>query len=56
MNGSNVTYFHSFTIEYIPTEIKKFIGNKNITTNIYRIQANGSIIHDTFLLNLLTLC
>ena len=28
--------------EYIPKEIKKFIGNKNIKTNIYRTQANDS--------------
>ena len=26
--------------EYIPEEIKKLISNKNIKTNIYRIQAN----------------
>ena len=25
-------------------EIKKVIGNKNTTTNIYRIQANDSVI------------
>ena len=28
-----------FGVEHIPKEIKKFIGNKNIITNIYRIQA-----------------
>ena len=44
MDGDNITYFDSFGIEYIPKEIKKFIGNKNIKTNIYRIQANNSII------------
>ena len=43
-NGDNVTYFDSFGVEYIPKEIKKFIGNRNITTNIYRIQANTSIM------------
>ena len=40
MNDNNATYFHSFGAEYIPKEIKKFIDNKNIVTNIYRIQAN----------------
>ena len=30
----NVTYFDSFGIEPIPKEIKKFIGNEIITTNI----------------------
>ena len=44
MNDDNVTYFDSFGVEYIPKEIKKILGSKNITTNIYRIQANDSIL------------
>ena len=36
VNAKNLTYFDSFGFEYIPKEIRKFIGNKNITTNIYR--------------------
>ena len=40
MNGDNVTYFDSSGVEHISKEIKKFISNKNIMTNIYRIQAN----------------
>ena len=36
-------YFDSFGVKHIPKEIKKFIGNKNIITNIYRIQAYDSI-------------
>ena len=46
--------FDSFGVEHIPKEIMKFIGNgqsssakarnKNIITNIYRIQAYDSII------------
>ena len=39
MNGGNVTYFESFWVKYILKQMKKFIGNKNITTNIYKIQA-----------------
>ena len=31
--------FDSFGVEHIPNKIKKFIGNKDIVTNIYRIQA-----------------
>ena len=42
--SENVTYFDSFGGEHIPQEIKKFIGNKIITTNIYRIQAYDSIM------------
>ena len=35
----------NFEVEHIPEEIKKFIGNKNIITNIYRIQAYDSIMY-----------
>ena len=38
-HNNNVTYFNSFGVEHIPKEIRTFIGNKNITTNIFRIQA-----------------
>ena len=43
-NNNNVIYFDSFGVEHIPTEIRKFINNKNIITNIFRIQAYDSII------------
>ena len=48
VNGNNrrascdAINFDSFEVEHIPEEIKKFIGNKNIITNIYRIQAYDS--------------
>ena len=32
-------YFDSFGVEHIPKEIKAFIGDKTIETNIFRIQA-----------------
>ena len=48
MNGGNVKYCDSFGTEYILKEIKKFIGNKNIRTNIHRIQENDSIIYGYF--------
>ena len=44
VNNNNVNYFKSFGVEHIPKEIKKFIKNKNIITNIFRIQAYDSII------------
>ena len=50
VNGSDITYFDSFGVEYIPNEIKKLIGNKNITTNIYRIQAFDSIMWGRFII------
>ena len=59
-SNDNVTYFDSFGIEHIPKEIKTFINcplslvlrptlrdvsqSKNITTNIFRMQAYDSII------------
>ena len=54
--NDNVTYFDSFGVEHIPKEVKKFIGNKNIKTNIFRIQAYDSIFADIFVLDLLILC
>ena len=37
-------YFDSFGIEHIPKEINKFIGNNDIKSNIFRIQAYDSIM------------
>ena len=48
VNNKTVTYFDSFGIEHIPKEVKKFIGNKNIITNIYRIQNYDSIMCSYF--------
>ena len=47
-NGNNIVYFDSFGVEHIPKEIKKFMGNKNTITNIYRIQAYDSIMCEYF--------
>ena len=41
---NNVTYFNSFGVEHIPKEIKTFMSNKNIKTNISRIQAYDSLM------------
>ena len=43
-NSNNVTYFDSFGVEHIPKEIKKFVKNKNLKINIFRIQAYDSIM------------
>ena len=37
-------YFDSFGVEHIPKEIKGFVNNKNIKTNIFRIQAYDLIM------------
>ena len=49
MSGNkNAIYFDSFRVEHIAKEIKKFKRNKNIITNIYRIQAYSSITSGYF--------
>ena len=44
LQENEIVYFDSFGVEHIPAEIKKFIGNKNIKANIYRVQANNSVV------------
>ena len=39
-----IIYFDSFSVEHIPEEIKKCIGIKNIKANIFRVQANDSVM------------
>ena len=42
--NNNVNYVDSFGVEHILKEIKIFIGNESIRTNIFRIQAYGSVM------------
>ena len=48
MNDINFIYFDSFWVELIPKGIKKFIGSKDIITNIYRIEAYDLIMCEYF--------
>ena len=57
VKNNEVIYFHSFGVEHIPKEIKKFIrseelghavGNKDIKDSIFRLQAYDSIMCDYF--------
>ena len=43
-NRNEIVYFDSFGVEHVPEEIKKIVGNENITANIFRVQANNSVI------------
>ena len=43
-NKSKVVYFDSFGVEYVPEDIKEFFRNKNIIANIFRVQANNSMM------------
>ena len=43
-NRNEVVYFDSFGVEHVPEEIKVFVGNKNIKANLFRVQANDSVM------------
>ena len=44
VDNNEVIYFDSFRVEHIPKEIKELVKNKNIKTNVFRIQANDSVM------------
>ena len=44
MINNDVTYFDSFGVEHIPKEMRTFINNEHIKTNIFRIQAYNSVM------------
>ena len=56
MKSNEVIYFDSFGVEYIPEEMMKRIKDKNIKSNIFRIQDNSSIMCGYFVLYLLNIC
>ena len=43
-NRNEIVYFDSFGVEHVPEEIKEFVGNKNIKANIFRVEANDSVM------------
>ena len=47
-NRNEIVYFNSFGVEHVPEEIKKFVGNENIKANIFRVQANDSVMCGCF--------
>ena len=53
MNGNNIVYSDGFGVDHNPKETRKFIGNKNIIRNIYRMQAFDSIICGYFCFGLI---
>ena len=55
-NRSEIVYFDNFGVEHVPEEIKKFVKNKSIITNIFRVQGNNSVMSGTFALDSLILC
>ena len=51
-----IIYFDIFGVEHVPKEIERFIGHKNIKTNLFSIQANNSILCGYFALDSSILC
>ena len=43
-NRSEIACFDSFGVEHVPEEIKELVENENIKANIFRVQANNSIM------------
>ena len=55
MRRNEVIYFDSFGVELIPEEIQKFIGNKDIIANIFRLRAGDSVMCGYFCIKFIDL-
>ena len=53
VNVESVTYFDNFGVKHIWKEIRKFIGNEENKTNIYRIQVYDSLMCGYFCIEFL---
>ena len=42
--NNEIIYFDNFGVEYVQKEIKKFIGHKNIKSNVFRKSTNNLIM------------
>ena len=42
---NEIVYFDSFGVKHMPEEIKEFIGNRKIKANVFRVQANNSVMY-----------
>ena len=51
--NNNVTYPDSFGVQHIPKEIKKLIGNENIQTSVFGIQAHDSVMCGYFCIGII---
>ena len=43
-NKNEVVYFDSFGVAHVLKETKEFVGNRNMIANIFRVQANNSVM------------
>ena len=55
VENNEVINSESFGVEHVPKEIKKFNGHKNTKTNIFRIQADNSIMCGYFCIGFIDL-
>ena len=55
VNNKTATYFDSFGVEHIPKEIKKFINNKKIIANIYKIMTRLCVVIFVLVLSIICL-
>ena len=55
IQNNDVTYFDSSGVEHIPKEIKTFVGNKYIKTNVFRKQPYDSIMCQYFCIGFIDL-
>ena len=53
---NNIIYFDNFGVEHIPKENKELVENKNIITNIYRLEEYNSIMCGYFCIRIIDLC
>ena len=44
LNGDDASYFDSFGIDHVPVEIVKFLRNKHLHINIFRVQSVKSVL------------
>ena len=56
VQNNAVTYFDSLGVEHILKKIRTFISNKNLKTNIFRIQAYDSAMYGDFCIGFIDLC
>ena len=44
INDDRATYFDSFGVEHLPEEVKRFLVNKDLHVNIFRVQPARSVL------------
>ena len=52
-NRNEIVCFDSFGVEHVPVEVKELIRNKNLKANVFRVQANISIMCGYFCIGLI---